>query len=120
MAKDWLVRLAQATYLTITIAAVCQELEKPSKRRTWRGKIGLIPYDFRLPTLERFKRAFWNDGDDRIFTPEPLGIGWAVNIHSVLERLRLISEAYLSEDDFLMPNPSLRRVLENRPVPEQA
>ena len=120
MANNWLVRLAQAVYLTVTIAAVCQELEKPKRERAWRGKIGLVPYDFRVPTLERIRRAFWNGADDRIFTPEPLGIGWAVNVHSVLERLRLIREAYLSEDDFLMPNPSLRRVLENRPVPEQA
>ena len=120
MANNWLVRLAQAVYLTVTIAAVCQELEKPKRERAWRGKIGLVPYDFRVPTLERIRRAFWNGADDRIFTPEPLGIGWAVNFHSLFQRLSIISEAYLSEDDFLMPNPSLRRVLENRPVLEQA
>ena len=120
MGKDWLVRLAQAAYLTITIAAVCQELEKPQEERRWHGKIGLVPYDFRGLNLERLKQAFWNDEDDRIFTPEPFGIGWAVNLHSLLHRLRIISEAYVSEDDFLMPNPSLRRVLENRPVLEQA
>ncbi len=120
MGKDWLVRLAQAAYFTITIAAVCQELEKPKTQRTWYGKIGLIPYDFRAPSLERLKQAFWNEEDDHIFTPEPFGVGWAVNFHSLLQRLRLIREAYLSEEDFLMPNPSLRRVLENRPVLEQA
>jgi hypothetical protein len=120
MAKDWLVRLAQAVYITVTVAAVCQELEKPAAQRAWRGKIGLVPYDFRVPTPERIKDAFWNEADDRIFTPEPFGVGWAVNLNSLLHRLRIIREAYISEDDFLMPNPSLRRVLENRPVLEQA
>jgi hypothetical protein len=120
MGKDWLVRLAQAVYITVTVAAVCQELEKPREERAWHGKIGLIPYDFRVPTLRRLRNAFWNGDDDRIFTPEPFGVGWAVNFHALLYRMRIVSEAYLSEEDFLMPNPSLRRVLENRPVLEQA
>jgi hypothetical protein len=120
MGKDWLVRLVQAAAITVTIAAVVQELEKPKEERTWHGKIGLIPYDFRLPTVRRLKDAFWNEQDDRIFTPQPVGVGWAVNLHSLLHRVRILSEAYLSEDEFLMPNDSLRRVLENRPALEQA
>jgi hypothetical protein len=120
MGKDWLVRVAQAAYITVTIAAVCQELEKTREERAWRGKIGLIPYDFRLPTVRRFRDSYWNEDDDRIFTQQPLGVGWALNFHALLHRLRIVSEAYLSEDDFLMPNPSLRRVLENRPALEQA
>ena len=120
MGKDWLLRLVQAATITVTIAAVVQELEKPKEERTWHGKIGLIPYDFRLPTVRRVKNAYWNENDDRIFTDQPLGVGWAVNFHSLLHRVRILSEAYLSEDEFLMPNDSLRRVLENRPAPEQA
>ena len=120
MGKDWFVKLVQAATITVTIAAVVQELEKPREERTWHGKIGLIPYDFRLPTVQRVKNSFWNEDTDRIFTPQPLGVGWALNFHSILHRLRIVSEAYLSEDDFLMPNPSLRRVLENRPALEQA
>ena len=118
--SNWLVRLAQAAYIAVTVAAICQELEKPREERTWRGKIGFVPYDFRPLTLQRLRDAFWNEDEDRIFTPEPFGVGWAVNFHSLLHKMQVVSEAYLSEDDFLMPNESLRRVLENRPAVEQA
>lgn len=118
MTNDWLLKLVQAACITITVAALCQELEKPEEERAWHGKLGLIPYDFRMPTLERIKNSFWNPDDSRIFTPEPLGVGWAINFHTLLEKLQIISEAYVSEDDFLMPTPTLRKILENRPVTE--
>jgi hypothetical protein len=115
MTKDWLVRLLQAAAITVALAAVCQELEKPREEREWHGKLGLIPYDFRFPTLQRFKNAFWNPESGHIFTPQPLGIGWTVNFHAIVEKVWLVSESYLSEDDFLMPTPSLKKVLEDRP-----
>ncbi|MCJ7604644.1 MAG: DUF5808 domain-containing protein [Dehalococcoidales bacterium] len=118
MGKNWVEKLVQAAYITITIAAVCQELEKTEEERGWHGKLGLVPYDFRMPSLERFKNSFWNPDDSRIFTPEPFGIGWAVNFHTILEKMQIITEAYMSEDDFLMPTPTLRRILENRPAVE--
>ena len=118
MSREWFIRLIQAAAITITIAAVCQELEKPKEERQWHGKVGFIPYDFRLPSIERFKESYWNPDDSRIFTPEVFGIGWAINFCALMEKLRLIRESYASEEDFLMPTPSLRRVLENRPVME--
>ncbi len=118
MGKEWLGRLVQAAIITVTIAAVCQELEKPSEERRWHGKLGFIPYDFRLPTIERFRESYWNADSSRIFTPEVWGIGWGINFHALLEKMRLISEAYLSEDDFLMPTRSLKEILEHRPVME--
>jgi hypothetical protein len=118
MSREWIIRLIQMTAITITIAAVCQELEKPKEERHWHGKLGFIPYDFRLPTIERFKESYWNPDDIRIFTPEVLGIGWAINLYALLEKLRIIGESYASEEDFLMPTQSLRRVLEHRPVIE--
>ena len=118
MGREWIIRLIQATAITITIAAVCQELEKPKEKRHWHGKIGIIPYDFRLPTIERLKESYWNPDNSRIFTSEVLGIGWAINFFALLEKLRLIGESYASEEDFLMPTKSLREVLEHRPVME--
>ena len=118
MSREWLFRLIQAAAITITIAAVCQELEKPKEERHWHGKLGFIPYDFRLPTIERLKQTYWNPEDSRIFTPEIFGIGWAINFYTLLEKLRIIGESYASEEDFLMPTESLKRVLENRPVME--
>jgi hypothetical protein len=114
--SKWLVRLIEAAAITVAIAAVCQELEKPKEIRKWQGKVGFVPYDFRLPTLERFKEAFWNPDDSRIFTPNVFGIGWAVNLYALLDKMRLVEEYYASEEDFLMPTPSLRGILEHRPA----
>jgi hypothetical protein len=118
MSREWIIRLIQMAAVTITMAAVCQELEKPKEERHWHGKLGFIPYDFRLPTVERLKESYWNPDDSRIFTPEVLGIGWAINLYALLEKLRIIGESYASEEEFLMPTQSLRRVLEHRPVME--
>lgn len=115
MGKEWFVRILQAAAITVAIAAVFQELEKPKEERTWHGKLGIIPYDFRVPTLERFKAAYWNTESSRILTPEVWGIGWAINFHALLEKMRIITESYLTEDDFLMPTDTLRRILEQRP-----
>ena len=108
MAKEWFVRAIQATVITVVLA----------EERHWHGKLGFIPYDFRLPTIERLKQAYWNPESDSIFGPEAWGIGWAVNFHALLEKMRVIGESYLSEDDYLMPTRSLRHILENRPVME--
>ena len=118
MSREWFIRLVQATAITVTLAAICQELEKPREERQWHGKVGFIPYDFRLPTVERLKESYWNPDSNRIFTPEVLGIGWAINFYALLEKLRMIGESYTSEEDFLMPTQSLKKVLEDRPVME--
>jgi hypothetical protein len=69
-------------------AAVYQELRKPPEERTWHGRVaGLVPYDFRLPTLERVREAYWNPDEPRIFTERILGIGWAINLYSLLQVL---------------------------------
>jgi hypothetical protein len=114
--SKWLVRLIEAAFITVTLAAICQELEKPEAERRWYGKIGVIPYDFRIPTIARFKESFWNSDDGRIFTTGFWGIGWAINFYSLFEKMRIISDIYVTEDDFLMPTPTLRKILENRPV----
>ena len=112
MDEKWFVRIVQVTAITLALAAVCQELEKPKEERTWHGKIaGFVPYDFRLPTIERFKESYWNAYDSRIFTPEVLGIGWAINFYTLLERLRLIGQGAGSEEDFLMPSKTMKDLL---------
>lgn len=116
MIAKWLLRAVGAAFITVTLAAVCQELEKPKGERRWYGKLGFIPYDFRLPTLNRFKAAFWNEVDEHIFTRTALGVGWGINFYALLEKMRIIGDLYMTEDDFLMPTESLRRILENRPA----
>jgi hypothetical protein len=73
-----IVKLASAA---LVVAAVAQELRKPSSERTWHGHVaGFVPYDFRAPTLERFREAWWDPDNPRIFTDRVFGIGWAINV----------------------------------------
>lgn len=68
-------------------AAVATELRKPASKRTWHGRIlGVVPYDFRRPTLERLESRWWNPDDPRLFTPRAIGIGWDVNLARLLRR----------------------------------
>jgi len=111
MNTKWFTRMLQATVITLAVAAVCQELEKPEEEREWHGTIaGFIPYDFRMPTMEKFKEAYWNLYESRIFSPDVFGIGWAINFYALLERLSLFRQG-ISEEDFLMPGPHMREVL---------
>ena len=114
--SKWFIRLIEAAAITVTLAALCQEMEKPREQRHWYGKLGFIPYDFRLPTISRLKESFWNASDSRIITSEPFGIGWAINFFALLDKMRVVEEFYTSEEDFLMPTQSLRQVLSHRLV----
>ncbi|MDP8952183.1 MAG: hypothetical protein M3N18_08105 [Actinomycetota bacterium] len=43
---------------------------------------GVVPYDFRPPTLARARETFWNTGDERFPLPTLFGVGWTVNLRS--------------------------------------
>ncbi len=82
-------RLRRLFGLLLLGAAVLSELAKPAGQRTWQGKIaGFVPYDLRRPTIRRFRECWWNPGDRRIVVPTAFGVGWTVNIASLLKRLR--------------------------------
>ena len=71
----------------LTVAAVVQELLKPADERTWHGRIAYVPYDFRIPTVERLLASWWNPDDQRILTPRTFGLGWAVNVGRIVSLL---------------------------------
>jgi hypothetical protein len=74
-AKD-LWRLALAI---IGIVAVVQELRKPPEERTWHGKVAsFVPYDFRMPNIERFRQTYWNP-EGPLISSKAWGVGWAPN-----------------------------------------
>ena len=86
----WLLRMA---VIGTVVAAVWSELRKPPEQRTWHGKVaGLIPYDFRIPSLETLRQAYWNPRSPKLFTDRPLGVGWAVNIPTALRRIGVRQE----------------------------
>ncbi|HSS60267.1 MAG TPA: hypothetical protein VLK30_02285 [Candidatus Limnocylindrales bacterium] len=75
-------RLFRIATLGLIVAAVATELSKPAPERTWNGKVGgIVPYDFRPPTLQRIRDAYWNPGSDRLFSDRVFGVGWAVNLY---------------------------------------
>lgn len=77
------------------IAAIYQELKKPEAERTWHGKVaGFIPYDFRIPTPEKLKAAYWDPASDRVFSEHVFGVGWAVNIPVLVRKLNETSRQY--------------------------
>lgn len=73
----------------LVAAALYQELKKPKEEREWHGRIvNFIPYEFRAPTVERLRERLWNPDDPRIFTEHVFGVGWAINFHTVFQKLR--------------------------------
>lgn len=71
----------------LTTAAVANELRKPEAERTWHGRLGPVPYDFRRPSLARVRAAFWAP-DGPLFTPRPAGIGWTLNVGRIVRAFR--------------------------------
>src|SRR6202049_4153097 len=75
-------RTIRSAALALLVAAVATELAKPEAERTWQGRVfGLVPYDFRPPTWERIRGAYWNPESDRLFSDRVFGVGWALNLH---------------------------------------
>ncbi len=76
--------LLQLVMAALVMAAVRQELQKPPAQRTWHGSLwGWVPYDLRPPwvnTVARLRAAYWDPGNPRVFTGNPFGVGWALNL----------------------------------------
>jgi hypothetical protein len=75
-------RLVRFAAFGLVVAAVATELSKPAPERTWEGRVfGFVPYDFRPPTWQRIRDAYWNPHSDRLFSDRVFGVGWAINLH---------------------------------------
>ena len=109
--KGTVSRIATVVGTALLITALAQELEKPPELRHWHGTVwGRVPYDFRAPSLKRLMDRYWNPYDSRILMPTLYGVGWALNLRQVLERLRLYRQD-VSERGFLVPTSSMKEVL---------
>ena len=40
--------------------------------------------------VQKILRNYWNPDDERVFAPKVFGIGWDLNGHALMRRLRLI------------------------------
>lgn len=75
-------RLIRLAAFGLVVAAIATELRKPEPERTWEGHVlGVVPYDFRPPTWQRIREAYWNPESDHLFSDRVFGVGWAVNLH---------------------------------------
>ena len=75
----------------LLIVAIVQELRKPPAERTWHGRVvGFVPYDLRVPTLARARATFWNPGNSRLVVPTLFGVGWSLNLHALVDTLRIV------------------------------
>ncbi|HKW70960.1 MAG TPA: DUF5808 domain-containing protein [Candidatus Dormibacteraeota bacterium] len=87
-------RLVRFVTFGLVAAAIATELAKPAPERTWQGKVfGIVPYDFRPPTWQRFRDAYWNPDSDRLFSDRVFGVGWALNLYRAKT---LMEEAFRS------------------------
>jgi hypothetical protein len=87
-------RLVRFVTFGLVAAAIATELAKPAPERTWHGKVfGIVPYDFRPPTWQRFREAYWNPESDRLFSDRVFGVGWALNLYRAKT---LIEDAFRS------------------------
>jgi hypothetical protein len=75
-------RLVRFVTFGLLAAAIATELAKPEAERTWHGRVfSVVPYDFRPPTWQRIRDAYWNPDSDQLFSDRVFGVGWAVNLY---------------------------------------
>ncbi len=93
----WIIRMA---VLGMLVGAIWRELSRPPAERTWNGRLlGFVPYDLRLPTLTRLRDSYFNTRSAALFTSQPVGVGWSVNIAAVLKRLGIMQSRTSGKTD---------------------
>ncbi len=106
-------RLARFTVLALVVSAIATELAKPEAERTWQGRVmGVVPYDFRMPTWERIRFAYWNPDSDQLFSDRVFGVGWAINLY----RARAILESAFGRMMGTPPPLTIRMAPRQQPV----
>ena len=84
-------RIVKLVALGLIVAAVIEQLRRDPDERTWEGAVGgIVPYDFRMPTLERAQSRWWNTDDDRLFVPQVFGVGWTLNLARLAKLAHLV------------------------------
>jgi hypothetical protein len=82
-------KLIKWTAITLGVVAIVEQLRRPSEERTWEGTVaGFVPYDFRVPTIERARGRWWNPDEPRLFVPQVFGVGWTINLARLVGLVR--------------------------------
>lgn len=73
-------RVVRIITLALAATAVVKELRTPADERQWNGVVlGFVPYDFRMPTIERIKQRIWDPEGAHLINPRVFGVGWTIN-----------------------------------------
>ena len=102
-------RLVRLAAFGLVVAAVATELSKPEPERTWEGRVfGAVPYDFRPPTWQRIRDAYWNPDSNRLFSDRVFGVGWAVNFHRAKTLMEQVFDRMMGEREPLSIRMTVR------------
>ena len=73
----------------LVVASVVKELRTPVEERTWHGVVAIfVPYDFRMPTIARFRERMWDPQGENLVNPRVFGVGWTVIVGKVVKFVR--------------------------------
>ena len=70
------------TVFTVAAAVYAMRTGRPT------GRLLSVPYDFRMPSIDRVRDRLWNEDDDRIFTPTVFGAGWSLNLFQLVRKFQ--------------------------------
>jgi hypothetical protein len=85
-ALGWILRMVT---FGLVAAAVYKELQLPADKRTWHGRLfDMVPYDFRMPTPRKLISAWWNPDSNNVFSEQPFGVGWTINVGALIPMVR--------------------------------
>ena len=107
-------RLVRLAAIGLLVGAVATELAKPEEERNWHGRVlGVVPYDFRVPSWDKIRGAYWNPSSDSLFSDRVFGVGWAINLY----RAKALLEAGFER--LMGPQPPLSIRMSSRPPSER-
>ena len=81
-------RTLSAMVRTATIALTVAAAVYAYRTKQPEGRILNVPYDFRMPTMDRVRSRVWNPDEPRVFTPTVFGVGWSLNLFQVVRKLK--------------------------------
>ena len=73
------------------VALVGAAIADGVRRNRRHGELfGFVPYDFRMPSVDRARAHIWNPESPRILTPTTFGVGWTVNLGRLARLAHLV------------------------------